>query len=174
MLRTTVNGAAKRDLFYASRVSLKRMMDAYCSFGLFLKACFATTNPAVVVVCCLLLVVVCGGGSFVRLFVCSFFMCFCVVGTVCCAVVSLRRVVSCCVVVFVFGAFVVVCRRLFVSDVKFLDLLKNELPRKHLPMLCSLINNGGDRRRSHTVVVFTIRPPTGDWGLWLHHSLSTL
>ena len=69
--------------------------------------------------CCLLLVVVCvggcgcgGGGSFVRLFVCSFLMCLCVVGTVCCAVVSLRRVVPYCVVVFVFGVFVVVvvCR----------------------------------------------------------------
>ena len=50
----------------------------------------------------------------VSLCACSFvhgFLCLCVVGTVCCAVVSLRPVVPCCVVVFVFGVVVdvVVC-----------------------------------------------------------------
>ena len=111
MFRTTVTGAAKRDLFCASQDSLRRMMDACCSFGLFLTACFATTNPAVAVV---LVVGGCGsgGGSLVRLFVCSFFHVFVCAGycVLClCVFASLRRVVPCCVVVFVFGVFVVVC-----------------------------------------------------------------
>ena len=38
----------------------------------------------------------------------------------------------------------------------FLDLLTNELSRKHLPLMLSLIKNGGDQRRSGTVVVFAI------------------
>ena len=38
---------------------------------------------------------------------------------------------------------VVVCSCLFVSEVKFLDLLENELPRKHSPMMFSLIKNEG-------------------------------
>ena len=62
-------------------------------------------------------------------------MCLCVVGAVCCAVVSLRRVVPSCVVVFVFGVVVVVVCCVFVSEVKFLDLL---------PLMFSLFNSGGD------------------------------
>ena len=57
----------------------------------------------------------------------------------------------CCVVVVLC---VVLC--LFVNGVKFLDLFPNELLRKHLPRMFSLIKNGGDQRRSGTVVVFTI------------------
>ena len=37
---------------------------------------------------------------------------------------------------------VVVCCFLF-SDVKFLDMLKDELPRNHLPRMLSLITNEG-------------------------------
>ena len=97
-------------------------------------------------------------------FVCSYFNVFVCGGYLCCAFCV---VASCCAVL---------CRRrcLFVSEVKFLDLLKHELPRKHLPMMFSLSNNGGDRRRSGTVVVFTMKPPTCDWGRWLHDSFSTL
>ena len=61
-------------------------MDAYCSFGLFFESMFCHYHPAVAVVCCLC------ACSFVHVF-----MCLCVVGTVCCAVVLLRRVVPCCV-----------------------------------------------------------------------------
>ena len=39
---------------------------------------------------------------------------------------------------------------------KFLDLFPNELSRKHLPLIFSLIRNGCDQRRSGTFVVFTI------------------
>ena len=86
-----------------------------------------------VVPCCLfVVVVVCGGGGFVRMFVCSIFHVFVCGGycvlcrCVCCAVLRrrlshrcLRRCMLC----------VVVCRCLFVSEAKFLDLLENELPR---------------------------------------------
>ena len=44
MFRTMVNGAAKRDQFCVSQDSLKRMMDAYCSVKLCLKARLAPTN----------------------------------------------------------------------------------------------------------------------------------
>ena len=46
--------------------------------------------------------------------------------------------------------------RIQFPEVKFLDLFPNELSRKHLPLMFSLIKNGGDQRRSGTVVVFTI------------------
>ena len=132
-----MNGAAKRDWFCASQDSLKRMMDAFRSLGFFLKACFATANPAVAVVCCLLLSVVggCGGGSFVRLFVCSFVhvfvcggycvLCRCVVAS-CCTVLCRRLCLWCCrrCVLCV----VVSC--LFVSELKFLDLLKKRTTAK--------------------------------------------
>ena len=36
-------------------------------------------------------------------------------------------------------------------EVKILDLFPNELSRKHLPVMFSLIKNGGDQRRSGTV-----------------------
>ena len=112
-----VSEAAKRDEFCASQDSLRRMMDAYGSFGLCLKACFCHYQP----ICChcLLLVVVCGGarcgcgcggGSYVRLFVCSCFHVFAwwVLGAVpLCRCVVLSRVASSSLSC---GVFVVVCR----------------------------------------------------------------
>ena len=80
-------------------------------FRVILESMCCHCQPSWCCCCCWSLVVV------VRLCACSFvhyFMCLCVVGTVCCAVVSLRRCVLC----------VVACRYLFVSDVNFLDLLK--------------------------------------------------
>ena len=83
--------------------------------------------------CCLLLVVVCGcgcgcgGRSFVRVFVCLFFVCLCVVSTVCCALLCRRLCLWCfrrCVLR------VVVCScQMWIS----FTCWKNELPRKHFP-----------------------------------------
>ena len=43
--------------------------------------------------------------------------------------------------------------RIQFPEVIFLDMFPNELSRKHLPLMFSLINNGGgDQRRSGTVV----------------------
>ena len=46
--------------------------------------------------------------------------------------------------------------RIQFPEMKILDLFPKELSRKHLPLMFSLIKNGGDQRRSGTVVVFTI------------------
>ena len=47
--------------------------------------------------------------------------------------------------------------RIQFPEVKRLDLFTNELSRYYLPLMFSLIKNGGDQRRSGTVVVFTTR-----------------
>ena len=48
--------------------------------------------------------------------------------------------------------------RIQFPEVKFLDLFPNELSRKQLPLMFSLIKNGGDQRRSEYVVVFYHKP----------------
>ena len=49
--------------------------------------------------------------------------------------------------------------RIQFPEVKILELFPNELSRKHLPLMFSLIENGGDQIRSDTVVVFTMNHP---------------
>ena len=73
------------------------------------------------------------GGFLLLVFCCSLWLCCWLRWWLCRGVVFLLSSSSC----------VAVCSCLFVPEMKFLDLLENELPRKHLPMMFSLIKNEG-------------------------------
>ena len=60
---------------------------------------------------------------------------------------------------------VVVCSCPFVSEVRFLDLSGNELPRKHLPKMFSLIKNEGRGLKDFTVPSSS-QPQTMPSGRW--------